>query len=54
MPRLKRSKPEEPVKLKIKKGDTVLISKYGGTEIKIGGEEVIILRADDILGIVEK
>ena len=35
-------------------GDVVVYSKYGGTEIKIAGEEVIILRADDILGIVEK
>ena len=38
----------------VKEGDVVVYSKYGGTEIKIGGEEVIILRADDILGIVEK
>lgn len=38
----------------VKVGDTVVYSKYGGTEIKIGGEEVIILRADDILGVVEK
>ncbi|HEY3330160.1 MAG TPA: co-chaperone GroES [Capsulimonadaceae bacterium] len=33
-------------------GDVVVYSKYGGTEIKIAGEEVIILRADDILGVV--
>ncbi len=33
-------------------GDVVVYSKYGGTEIKVGGEEVIILRADDILGVV--
>jgi chaperonin GroES len=38
----------------VKVGDVVVYSKYGGTEIKIGGEEVIILRADDILGVVEK
>ena len=38
----------------VKAGDVVVYSKYGGTEIKVGGEEVIILRADDILGIVEK
>ena len=38
----------------VKVGDTVVYSKYGGTEIKLGGEEVIILRADDVLGIVEK
>ena len=39
--------------LEIKVGDKVVYSKYGGTEIKIGGEEVIILRQDDVLGIVE-
>ena len=33
-------------------GDKVVYSKYGGTEIKVGGEEVIILRADDVLGIL--
>ncbi|MGQ9657865.1 MAG: co-chaperone GroES [Fimbriimonadales bacterium] len=33
-------------------GDTVLFSKYGGTEIKIGGEEYIILREDDILAVL--
>jgi chaperonin GroES len=38
----------------VKPGDVVVYSKYGGTEIKVGGEEYIILRADDILGVVEK
>lgn len=33
-------------------GDTVLISKYGGTEVKLDGEEVLILSESDILGIV--
>jgi len=41
------------VALEVKVGDKVVYSKYGGTEIKIGGEEVIILRQDDILGVVE-
>ena len=36
----------------VKKGDTVLISKYGGTEIKIDGETYLIMREDDILGII--
>jgi chaperonin GroES len=36
----------------VKKGDKVLISKYGGTEIKIAGESFLIMREDDILGIV--
>ena len=33
-------------------GDKVVYSKYGGTEVKVGVEEVIILRGDDILGVV--
>ena len=39
--------------LAVKKGDVVLFGKYGGTEVKIGGEEHLILREDDILGIIE-
>jgi chaperonin GroES len=35
-------------------GDKVLFSKYGGNEIKIDGEEYLIMREDDILGIIEK
>jgi chaperonin GroES len=33
-------------------GDTVLISKYGGTEVKVDGESYLIMREDDILGII--
>lgn len=36
----------------VKVGDTVLISKYGGTDVKIDGEEALILSESDILGIV--
>ena len=36
----------------VKKGDKVLISKYGGTEIKIEGTSYLIMREDDILGII--
>jgi len=36
-----------------KKGDRVLISKYGGTEIKIDGKDYLIMREDDILGVIE-
>jgi chaperonin GroES len=36
----------------VKKGDQVLISKYGGTEIKIAGTNYLIMREDDILGII--
>jgi chaperonin GroES len=39
--------------LTVKVGDKVLFGKYSGTEIKIDGEEHLILREDDVLGIVE-
>lgn len=38
----------------VKKGDTVLYGKYGGTEIAVGSDDYVILRADDVLGIIEK
>jgi len=41
------------VAMEVKVGDKVVYGKYAGTEIKVNGEEVIILRQDDILGIVE-
>jgi chaperonin GroES len=40
--------------LDVKKGDKVLIGKYSGSEVKINGEEHIILREDDILAVIEK
>jgi chaperonin GroES len=40
--------------LEVKKGDKVLFGKYSGTEIKIDGTEYLMMREDDILGIVEK
>jgi chaperonin GroES len=40
------------VEFTVKKGDKVLISKYGGTEIKIDNESYLIMREDDILGII--
>jgi len=39
--------------LEVKAGDRILFSKYAGTEVKIEGEEHLILREDDIIGIVE-
>jgi chaperonin GroES len=39
--------------LQVKEGDRVLFGKYSGTEIKVGAEEVLILREDEILAIVE-
>ncbi len=44
----------ERVKLEVKEGDVVLYGKYAGTEIKIDGEEYLILRESDILAIIEK
>ena len=41
-------------KLDVKAGDRVLFNKYGGTEVKIDGEELLILREDDVLGVIEK
>lgn len=42
------------VKLDVKAGDRILFSKYAGTEVKIDGVEHLIMREDDILGIIEK
>jgi len=39
--------------LEIKKGDRVLFAKYGGTEIKIDGEEHLMMKEDDILAVIE-
>jgi chaperonin GroES len=40
--------------LDVKKGDRILFGKYSGSEIKIDGEELLIMREDEILGIVER
>lgn len=40
------------IEFAVKVGDKVLISKYGGTEVKVDGEEVLILNESDILGII--
>ena len=42
------------VALEVKEGDVVLFGKYSGTEIKLDGKEYIILREEDVLGIVTK
>jgi chaperonin GroES len=41
------------IKLDVKAGDKILFGKYGGTEVKIDGVEHLIMREDDILGIIE-
>jgi chaperonin GroES len=42
------------VPIDVKVGDTVIYSKYGGTEVKWGGEEYLVLSARDVLAIIEK
>ena len=39
--------------LDVKVGDKVLFGKYSGTEVKVAGEEVLMMREDDIMGIIE-
>jgi chaperonin GroES len=41
------------VALEIKVGDVILFGKYSGTEVKIEGEEYLIMREDDVLGVIE-
>ena len=43
----------ERVELQVKENDVILFSKYGGTDVKLGGEDYLIMREDDVLGIVE-
>jgi chaperonin GroES len=40
--------------LDIKKGDTVLFGKYSGTEVKVDGEELVVMREDDIMAVFER
>jgi|TARA_A100001037_G_C15056383_1_gene592557 chaperonin GroES len=39
--------------LDVKVGDKVLFGKYSGTEVKVGGEDLLVLREEDIMGVVE-
>lgn len=41
------------IPLAVKNGDTVVFGKYSGTEIKIDGQEVIVMREEDIMGVIE-
>jgi chaperonin GroES len=41
------------VALQVTAGDSVLFSKYGGTDVKLDGEDYLIMREDDILGVLE-
>jgi chaperonin GroES len=42
------------IEMNVKAGDKILFSKYAGTEVKVEGEEYLIMREDDILGVIEK
>jgi chaperonin GroES len=42
------------IPMEVKKGDTILFGKYSGNEIRIGDEEHLIMREDDVLAVVEK
>lgn len=44
----------QKVPLEVKEGDRIIFGKYAGTEIKIDGEEYLIMREEDILGIITK
>ncbi len=41
------------VPLEVKKGDRVLFGKYAGTEVKVDGNEYLIMREEDVLGVIE-
>lgn len=41
------------IAMEIEKGDRILFGKYSGTEVKIEGEEYLIMREDDVLGIID-
>ncbi|MBI5440426.1 MAG: co-chaperone GroES [Deltaproteobacteria bacterium] len=49
----KRSDDGKLLPLDVKAGDKVLFAKYAGTEIKVEGEELLMMREDDILGVIE-
>ncbi len=44
----------ETRKLDLKVGDKILFGKYSGTEVKVGNEELLVMREEDIMGVVEK
>lgn len=41
----------QPIDVKV--GDTVMFGKYAGTEVKVEGDELLIIREDDVLGVIE-
>ena len=49
----KKTEDGKVLPLDVKKGDKVLFGKYSGTDIKVDGEELLIMREDDILAVIE-
>ena len=49
-----RNENGQVVALDVKKGDRILFSKWSGTEVKIDGKELLIMKESDIMGIIEK
>lgn len=41
------------IPVELKKGDRILFGKYSGTEVKVGGDEYLIMREEDVLGVIE-
>ena len=50
----KTDKDGKEVKFDVKAGDTVLLPKYGGTEVKLGDQKLQLVREEDLLGVIEK
>ena len=49
----KKTDSGDVVPMDVKVGDKVLFGKYAGTEVKVGGEELLVMREDDIMGVIE-
>ena len=49
----KRLESGEIIPLDVKVGDTVLFGKYSGTEVKVNGDDLLVMREDDIMGVIE-
>lgn len=50
----KRTPNGDYIKLDVKEGDRILFGKYSGSEVKVNGQEYLIMREDDILGVLQK
>ena len=50
---IKRDDDGKEIPFDVKVGDTALMPKYGGTEVKLDGEDFLIMREDDILGVIQ-